>query len=133
MKVERNTKILLLVKYKIEDKLLFIFNNYINNKMEDIVINNIINSNINDNIDNSFMDVTIDSYSEVDSHYSIERNKHHNILCNLFVKSILKKDSEKKDDEFINKKIYKRIFKVFCGFCIIIVSLIVCSICIIII
>lgn len=94
--------------------------------MEDNVINTIINSQINeDNLnDNSFMDVTIDSYSEVGNNYdcSTERNtKHTSIL-----KSILKKE-----EEFINKKIYNRICKVFCGFCTIIVTVIISIICII--
>lgn len=100
------------------------------------LINNIIIKN--DINENSLMDITIDSYSDISSETSIERSSIFNPLCNIFtynipVKSILKKDIEQSEQEKINKKIHRKIFKFCCGVLIIISCLVAFTVCIIII
>lgn len=102
------------------------------------LINNIVNSSTNYYNEESLMDITIDSYSETSSEDVVERISIFNPLCNIFtnnipVKSILKKDIEKEQEQQINKKIYNKIVKFCCGIMIIISCVIIFTVCIIII
>lgn len=100
------------------------------------LINNIIIKN--DINENSLMDITIDSYSETSSESSTERTSIFNPLCNIFtyntpVKGILKKDLEQTEQEKINKKIHRKIYRFCCGILVVISCLVAFTICIIII